>query len=76
MTDFWTYALAVPLADGQVLILGGYDKRVSKARNPTAFARRMFAGSVAFTILNSAEIYNPASGAAAQLPTLLISLQA
>ena len=71
MTDFRTYALAVSLADGQVLIAGGYNTRTSKARNPTAFARRMFAGPVAFNILNSAEIYNPAAGTFASTTTLL-----
>jgi hypothetical protein len=71
MTDFRTYALAVPLANGQVLIVGGYNTRTGKTRNPTAFGRRMFAGPVAFNILNSAEIYNPASGAFTSTTTLV-----
>jgi hypothetical protein len=71
MTDFRTYALAAPLADGQVLIAGGYNTRTSKARNPIAFTRRMSGGPVAFTILNSAEIYNPASGAFTSTTTLV-----
>jgi len=66
MTDFRTYALAVPLADGQVLIAGGYNTR----RNWTA-ARGKFSGPVAFTVLNSAEIYNPASGAFTSTTTLV-----
>ncbi len=66
MTDFRIYALAVPLANGQVLIAGGYNTR----RNPTA-AREKFSGPVAFNILNSAEIYNPASGAFTSTTTLV-----
>jgi hypothetical protein len=66
MTDFRTYALAAPLADGQVLIAGGYNTR----RNPTA-ARVKFSGPVAFTVLSSAEIYNPASGAFTSTTTLV-----
>jgi hypothetical protein len=66
MTDLRTYAMAVPLADGQVLIAGGYNTR----RNPTA-AREKFSGPVAFTVLNSAEIYNPSSGAFTSTTTLV-----
>jgi len=66
MTDLRTYALAVSLANGQVLIAGGYNTR----RNPTA-SRGKFSGPVAFTVLNSAEIYNPASGAFTSTTTLV-----
>ena len=66
MTDFRVYALAAPLADGQVLIAGGYNT----ARNPIA-TRYLFSGPVAFTILNSAEIYNPASGVFTPTTTLV-----
>jgi len=67
MIDFRIYAVAVPLADGQVLIAGGYNTRISKARNPIARTR----GMVAFTVLNSAEIYNPASGAFTSTTTVV-----
>jgi hypothetical protein len=58
----------VPLADGQVLLAGGYNTR--RARNPSA-KRTLFGGQVAFTVLNSAEIYNPASGAFTSTTTLV-----
>jgi hypothetical protein len=67
MTDFRIYAMAVPLADGQVLIAGGYNTR--KARNNPA--RTLFGGPAAFTVLSAAEIYNPASGAFTSTTTLV-----
>ena len=81
MTDSRTYALAVSLADGQVLLAGGYNKRdpyelwrraklSNKASNST-FTRAMYGGPVAFNILNSAEIYDPASGAFTSTTTLV-----
>jgi hypothetical protein len=81
MTDFRTYAMAVPLADGKVLLAGGYNHRnpyelwkqaklSGKARNST-FSRAMYGGPAAFTILDSAEIYNPASGAFTSTTTLV-----
>jgi hypothetical protein len=62
--------LAVPVADGQILIAGGYNTRISNAHNPLA-AHGMGASVVPLTILNSAEIYNPASGAFTSTTTLL-----
>jgi len=67
MTDFRVSAVAVPLADGQVLLAGGYNTR--KARNNPA--RTLFGGPVAFTDLSSAEIYNPVSGAFTSTTTLV-----
>jgi hypothetical protein len=68
MTDFRIYALAVPLADGQVLLAGGYNTRRARNLNP---ARTLFGGPVAFTVLSSAEIYNPASGVFTSTTTLV-----
>jgi len=81
MTDSRTYAMAVPLADGQVLLAGGYNHRnpyelwkraklSGKMRN-SSYTRAMYGGPVAFNILNSAEIYNPASGAFTSTTTLV-----
>jgi hypothetical protein len=68
MTDFRIYAVAVPLADGQVLLAGGYNTRRARNLNP---ARTLFGGPVAFTVLSSAEIYNPASGVFTSTTTLV-----
>jgi hypothetical protein len=81
MTDSRTYALAVSLADGEVLLAGGYNeanpyeqwkraKLSGKAPNST-FSRAMYAGPVAFNILNSAEIYNPVSRTFTSTTTLV-----
>jgi hypothetical protein len=65
MYDYRDYAMAVALADGEVLIAGGYNFRMSPRHNPGA------ARGMPFTLLGTAEIYNPANGTFTSTLTLL-----
>jgi len=65
MNDYRDYAMAVALPDGEVLVAGGYNFRMSATRNPGAARGRPFA------LLGTAEIYNPASGTFTSTLTLL-----
>jgi hypothetical protein len=65
MQDARSYAAAVALVDGRVLIVGGYNFRASIARTPTG------PSAVPFSLVFSAEVYNPANGTFTSTMTLL-----
>jgi len=71
MNDFRDYASAAGLRDGKVLIAGGYNFRMSLARNPAAARGAIGGASVPFTLIGTAEVYDPAAGTFTSTLTLL-----
>jgi hypothetical protein len=67
--DYRSYAAAVALVDGWVLVVGGYNFSTSIARTPTG------PSAVPFSLVSSAEVYNPANGTFTSTMTLLHALR-
>jgi hypothetical protein len=61
MSDYRNDADAVLLPNGTVLIAGGYNFKLAQAHNPLAAQRALGGVAVPFSLLNTAEIYNPAA---------------
>ncbi len=62
MTEYRDYAAAARMANGAVLVVGGYNFRLGAARNPIAAQGMTGGAAVPFSILWSAEVYDPAAG--------------
>jgi hypothetical protein len=63
MSDYRNYPSAVLLTDGTVFIAGGYNFRTAAARNLLAAQGILNSPNTPFSLIDSAEIYNPAAGA-------------
>ena len=62
MIEYRTSAVDVSLPNGEVLIAGGYNFHMAAAHNMLAAQGTIGGASVPFSVLWSAEVYNPASG--------------
>jgi hypothetical protein len=62
MTDYRSSALYALLPNGEVLIAGGYNFHMGAAHNVMAAQGTLGGVGVPFSVLWSAEVYNPASG--------------
>lgn len=62
MIEYRTSAVDVSLPNGEVLIAGGYNFHMAAAHNVLAAQGTIGGASVPFSVLWSAEVYNPASG--------------
>jgi len=62
MNEYRSYAMYALLPNGEVLIAGGYNFHTGPAHNLAAAQGTLGGASVPFSVLWSAEVYNPASG--------------
>ncbi|MBI3758511.1 MAG: hypothetical protein HY269_02000 [Deltaproteobacteria bacterium] len=62
MAAYRSYPVDTLLPNGEVLIAGGYNFRLGPAHNIGAARSMMGGATVPFSVLWSAEIYNPAAG--------------
>jgi len=61
MNDYRVYETATPLQNGEVVVIGGYNFSIGVGGSPMG-AASMGSSTVPFHVMDSAEIYNPASG--------------
>jgi hypothetical protein len=63
MNDYRIAALTALLPNGEVLLAGGYNFQLGPAHNMGAAQSMMGGATAPFSVLWSAEVYNPAAGA-------------
>jgi hypothetical protein len=62
MNEYRSFAVDALLPNGEVLIAGGYNFHMGPAHNVLAAQGTLGSASVPFSVLWSAEVYNPVSG--------------